>query len=54
MSKINVTDDDRITEPDVKEKFPHHEQPVPSTSQGKFNINVAALHFKPLNDIVGK
>ena len=54
VSKINVTDDDVITEPDVKEKFPQHVQPVPSTSEGKFNINVAVLYFKPLNEMFGK
>ena len=54
VSKTNVTDDDIITEPDVKEKFPHHVQPVPSTSEGKFNINIAVLHFKSLNETFGK
>ena len=54
MSKINVTDDDVITEPDVKEKFPQHVQPVPSTSESKFNINIAVLYFKPINEIFGK
>ena len=54
VSKINVTDDDVITEPDVKEKFPRHVQPVPSTSEGKFNINIAVLYFEPLNEIFGK
>ena len=54
VSKTNVTDDDIITEPDVKEKFPHHVQPVPSTSESKFNISIATLHFKPLNEIFGK
>ena len=54
MSKTNVTDDDIITEPDVKERFPHHVQPVPSTSEGKFNINIAVLHFKSLNETFGK
>ena len=39
VSKIDVTDDD-IIEPDVKEKFPHHVQPVSFTSEGKFKINV--------------
>ena len=41
MSKISVTDDDIITEPDVKEKFPHHVQasPVPSTSEGKSSLH---------------
>ena len=53
VSKINVTDDDVITEPDVKEKFPQ-QQPVPSTSEGKFNINIAVLYFKPLNEIFAK
>ena len=53
VSKINVTDD-VITESDVKEKFPYHVQPVPSTSKGKFHTNVAVLHFKPLNEIFGK
>ena len=54
VSKTNVTDDDIITEPDVKETFPYHVQPVPSTSEGKFNINIAVLHFKPLNETFGK
>ena len=54
VSKTNVTYYDIITEPDVKERFPHHVQPVPSTSEGKFNINIAVLYFKPLNEIFGK
>ena len=44
MSKVNVTDDNVITEPDVKEKFPYHVQPVLSTRDGKFsNIHVAII-----------
>lgn len=34
------TDDDILTEPDVKKKSPHHAQPVSSTSEGKFDIYV--------------
>ena len=44
VSKINVTDDNVLTELDVKEKFPHKVQSVPSTSDGKFyNIHVAII-----------
>ena len=51
---INITDDDIITESDVKEKFPQHVQSVPSTSEGKFNTSIATLYFKPFNEIFGK
>ena len=51
---INVTDDDVITESDVKEKFPQHVQSVPSTSESKFNTSIATLYFKPFNEIFGK
>ena len=44
VSKTNVTDD-IITEPDVKEKLPHHVQPIPSTSEGKFNINITIVEL---------
>ena len=36
VSKINVTDDNVLTELDVKEKLPYHVQPVLSTSDGKY------------------